>query len=201
MKSKSTFPSPRPDGLIPPGYSEDIPPAREAVFPTGLRKLKKYIYPYISQKDADHIKKDRYPYPDGYNHKQPPSPAGGGEGGNPSLWDVHAQVNVTITNKGSRVGKEVVQLYVSFPPNVPEDGAGHETSEGTKTVDFPVKVLRGFEKPELQPGESEIIGFRLTRKDLSYWSTTDQNWVMPTQGKFKIQVGNSSRNLPLVTEL
>ncbi|KAI9786306.1 MAG: hypothetical protein M1816_008047 [Peltula sp. TS41687] len=201
VKPKSAFPSPRPDGTNPPSYSDDIPSAHEAVFPAGFRKLKKYIYPYIDQKSADHIKKAKYPYPEGYDHEQPRSPAGGGEGGNPSLWDVHAQVNVTITNKGSRVGKEVVQLYLSFPPNVPEGGSAGASPAETKPVDFPVKVLRAFEKPELQPGESKSITFHLTRKDLSYWSVTDQNWVMPTQGKFKIQVGNSSRNLPLVIEL
>ena len=128
------------------------------------------------------------------------SSAGGGEGGNPSLWDVYAEVNVTLTNTGSRVGKEVVQLYLSFPPNVPTDAAAMAANDN-KALDYPVKTLRGFEKSELNPGDSKVLTFQITRKDLSFWSVTEQNWVMPTQGRFKIHVGNSSRNLVLHTEL
>lgn len=188
-------------GYDPPNFNEDVPSARDAIFPSGFRRLHKYIYPYIEQKRANSIKRGGYPYPDGYDREHAPSPAGGGEGGNPSLWDVHAEVNVTVTNTGSRVGKEVVQLYLSFPPDVPERLTDETSSHGSSNVDFPVKVLRGFEKPEVQPGESKVVTFPLTRKDLSFWSTTDQNWVMPTQGRFRIQVGNSSRNLLLATEL
>lgn len=129
-----------------------------------------------------------------------PSPAGGGEGGNPSLWDVHAEVNVTLKNIGERSGQEVVQLYVSFPADVSvaKPGDGYD---GPSAVDFPDKVLRAFEKVELQPGEEKVVTLRLTRKDLSFWSPVHQNWVMPTEGQFTIHVGNSSRNLPLVAHL
>ena len=130
----------------------------------------------------------------------PPSPAGGDEGGNPSLWDIHAEVNVTVTNTGSRTGQEVVQLYVSFPEGVPVV-PGSDTVDLSSTVHFPERVLRGFDKVELHPAEIEIITFRLTRKDLSYWSTIHQNWVMPTTGRFKIHVGHSSRNLPLAADI
>ncbi len=129
-----------------------------------------------------------------------PSPAGGGEGGNPSLWDVHAVVSVTVKNTGERSGQEVVQLYLSFPTDVPlakrSDGY-----EGPSTVDFPDRVLRAFEKVEMQPGESKVVTFHLTRKDLSFWSTFHQNWVMPTEGRFTFHVGNSSRSLPLIAHL
>lgn len=200
IKPKSKLPAPRPAGVSPPTYNDDIPSAQAAVYPAGLRRLEKYVYPYLDWKTIKNIKQLRYPYPDGYDVEQPPSAAGGGEGGNPSLWDVHAEVTTTLTNIGARAGKEVVQLYVSFPDNVPVDDSG-STAEETGMVDFPVKVLREFTKVDLQPGESEVVTFRLTRRDLSYWSVRDQNWVMPTQGKFKIQVGNSSRSLPLAAEL
>ncbi|KAH8112146.1 glycoside hydrolase superfamily [Phellopilus nigrolimitatus] len=186
-KPKSAFPSPRPDGISPPVIDETIPPAAEALYPSGFKKLRKYIYPYL-EKTTD-VKRGKYPYPDGYDVVQPLSQAGGGEGGNPSLWDVHAEVEVSLSNTGQRTGKEVVQLYVSFPENV-YDGEG-------PYMDFPLKVLRGFEKVELAAGESRNVKFELTRKDLSYWSAVHQNWVMPTQGRFRIHVGNSSRSLPL----
>ncbi len=162
------------------------------MFPPGFRRLHKFIYPYLEPKSIKDLKAPlhgahKYPIPE-----HPPSPAGGGQGGNPSLWDIHAQVNVSITNRGSHTGKEVVQLYVSFPA---------ETAVSGHAVGFPVKVLRAFYKVDLQPNESEVVTFHLTRKDLSFWSTVDQNWVMPTQGKFKLWVGNSSRHLPMSAEL
>lgn len=64
-------------------------------------------------------------------------------------------------------------------------------------TDFPVQVLRGFEKVFLQPGEESEITLELTRRDLSFWHTGQQNWVMPTDGKFVVRVGSSSRDLKL----
>ena len=191
-KPKSAFPSARPDGITPPTLDETVPPASEAVFPAGFRKLKKFIYPYINS--VSEINPGKYPYPEGYDVVQPLSQAGGGEGGNPSLWDVHAEVEFSLTNTGKRTGKDVVQLYVSFPSNV---HVGDDASRPGLYHDFPVRVLRAFDKIELAPGESKVVKLQLTRKDLSYWSVIHQNWVMPTQGRFKISVGSSSRNLPL----
>jgi beta-glucosidase len=64
-------------------------------------------------------------------------------------------------------------------------------------VDYPVKVLRGFEKVLLEKDETKSVQFNLTRRDLSYWDTFQQNWVMPTEGKITIRVGASSRDLRL----
>ncbi|KAL5520514.1 hypothetical protein ACEPAG_9738 [Sanghuangporus baumii] len=192
IKPKSSYPSPRPEGISPPTLDETIPPASEAVFPVGFRKLRKFIYPYINS--VSEIKTGKYPYPEGYDTAQSPSQAGGGEGGNPSLWDAHAEVRFNLTNMGKRTGKEVVQLYVSFPGNV---HIGDGPSPPGLYHDFPVRVLRGFDKVELAAGESKVVKLELTRKDLSYWSVVHQNWVMPTRGHFKVSVGSSSRNLPL----
>lgn len=187
-KPKSPLPSPRPAELNPPSYDNTLPDPSTALFPHGFRKLKNYIYPYISS--VKDVKPGPYPYPHGYDVAQPPSPAGGGQGGNPSLFETHALVNVTLTNTGTRTGKQVVQLYVSFPEGVVEESNGDK-------IDFPVKVLRAFDKVELRPGESREVSLHLTRKDLSYWSVVRQNWIMPVQGEFTIRVGSSSRDLPL----
>ena len=184
-KPKSGLPSPRPEGITPPTVDSTIPDPSTALFPENFRKLKKRIYPYISRlKD---IKTGRYPYPLGFQVRQPLSQAGGGEGGNPSLFEIHLTVNVTLTNTGSRKGQQVAQLYLSFPPNVVEPS----TSE---VIDFPVRVLRGFEKVELEAGESVTVSLGLTRKDLSFWSVVRQNWIMPTEGEFRVVVGRSSRD-------
>ena len=65
-------------------------------------------------------------------------------------------------------------------------------------MDFPVKVLRGFEKPYLEPDETQTVHFNLTRRDLSYWDIVRQNWVMPNEGAITIRVGSSYRDLKLV---
>lgn len=61
----------------------------------------------------------------------------------------------------------------------------------------PVKVLRGFEKVPLQPGGSQEVQFPLTRRDLSYWDISAQDWALPADGLPNVQVGWSSRDLPL----
>ena len=179
LKPKSPLPSPRLSGLDPPSYDSSIPDPSSVLYPSGFRKLKKYVYPYIS--DVDQVKKGDYPYPNGYDIRRDPSQAGGAEGGNPSLFEPHAQVEMTVKNTGPRFGSEVVQVYVSLPPG---------------DIDQPIRVLRNFTKIELQPGESVMTTITLSRKDMSYWSVTDQNWVMP-EGDYIIAVGRSSRDFLL----
>jgi beta-glucosidase len=181
VKPKSALPAPRPqDFAAPPEYDTSIPDAKEALFPAGLRKLEKYVYPYLDS--VDDIVSDPYPYPDGYDVKQPLSGAGGDEGGNPDLWETYVTVSVDITNTGTTKGQAVPQLYLGYPHS--------------DTVDFPVRVLRGFDKLLLEKGETSTVTFNLTRRDLSYWDVTAQNWVMIVDGEYKFMVGQSSRDLP-----
>ncbi|OCT54857.1 putative beta-glucosidase E [Cladophialophora carrionii] len=188
LKSKSPLPAARPPSSItPPSLDEEIPSIDGALMPKGFTKLRKFVYPYISSKDS--VKTGRYPYPDGYDAGQKPSPAGGGEGGNPALFEEYVQVQIRVANTGRRKGHTVVQLYVSFPPSVREPSTG-------EVIDTPVRVLRNFTKIELEAGSEEVVTLGLTRKDLSYWSVVQQNWVMP-DGPFTLAVGKSSRDLVL----
>ncbi|KAH8596964.1 glycosyl hydrolase family 3 N terminal domain-containing protein [Bisporella sp. PMI_857] len=102
-------------------------------------------------------------------------------GGNPDLWDPVLQVTTSVTNSGNVAGATVPQLYVSFPPRSVPPGT-------------PVKVLRGFEKVRLGAGHSQKVTFQVLRRDLSYWNTTSQTWVIP-QGNFVFRVGFSSRDI------
>ncbi|QKD61980.2 glycoside hydrolase superfamily [Fusarium oxysporum Fo47] len=100
------------------------------------------------------------------------------EGGRSDLWDVVATVTANVSNTGSIDGKEVAQLYVG----VPGDG--------------PVRQLRGFTKPAIKAGETATVTFELTRRDLSVWDVSAQEWQLQ-QGDYAIFVGRSSRDLPL----
>ncbi|KAI9876767.1 MAG: hypothetical protein M1823_007216, partial [Watsoniomyces obsoletus] len=78
VRPKSSLPDARPSSLEAPSYDSSIPDPVSALFPAGIRKLKKYVYPYIS--DVNQVKEGSYPYPDGYGVHQEPSQAGGAEG-------------------------------------------------------------------------------------------------------------------------
>lgn len=87
------------------------------------------------------------------------------------------KVTVTATNTGARAGKTVVQLYVGDPES---------------TVLRPVRELKGFEKVELQPGESKDVTFLLDKRAFAYWNEELHDWHVET-GEFVIELGQSSR--------
>lgn len=90
-------------------------------------------------------------------------------------------VSVEVTNTGSRVGKEVVQLYVA---------------DKESTVMRPVKELRDFAKVELQPGETKTVTFTLGKRAFAYYSTQIHDWHVES-GEFTVMIGKSSRNIVL----
>ena len=91
-------------------------------------------------------------------------------------------VSVDVTNTGDRAGKEVVQLYV-----LPKTK--------TDSVQRPVQELRGFEKVELQPGETKTVTFTLHGSSaFAYYCTQKKRWVVET-GAYQLAAGNSSDNL------
>ncbi|KAK0754616.1 glycoside hydrolase superfamily [Schizothecium vesticola] len=103
-------------------------------------------------------------------------------GGQVDLWDVLVRVEAEVKNTGGREGAEVAQLYVGIPV------------EGQ-----PARQLRGFDKVVVGNGTAagEKVRFELTRRDLSVWDVVAQRWRLP-RGEFKIEVGGSSRDLPLM---
>ncbi|KAL4896115.1 putative beta-glucosidase F [Aspergillus ambiguus] len=170
----------RPKGST-PEYSTAIPPAAEAAWPENFNRIWRYIYPYLDNPEGARANSSqKYPYPDGYSTTQKPGPrAGGGEGGNPALFDVAYSVQVRVTNTGSRKGRAVAQLYVELP-----DSLG---------LDTPSRQLRQFEKTQiLAPGESQVLTMDITRKDLSVWDVVTQDWKAPVHGEgVKMWIGES----------
>lgn len=101
-------------------------------------------------------------------------------GGQTDLWDVLVIVTADVRNVGQRDGAEAAQLYLGIPV------------EGQ-----PVRQLRGFEKAVVNASVTRSVKFELTRRDLSVWDVVRQKWKL-ARGEYKVEVGGSSRDLPLV---
>jgi beta-glucosidase len=85
-------------------------------------------------------------------------------------------VLVEVQNTGNRAGDEVVQLYI-------HQRAGRASR--------PVRLLKGFERVALLPGEKKTVRFALTEDELSYWSAADHKRVHDA-GDFDVWVGEDS---------
>lgn len=89
--------------------------------------------------------------------------------------DYAQEVNVEVTNTGSRAGTEVVQLYLR---------------DDTASVTRPVRELRGFQRVDLQPGESKTVRFTLGEEDLALYDAQMRRVVEP--GTFTVFTGGDS---------
>ena len=91
-------------------------------------------------------------------------------------------VMVDIRNTGQRSGDEVVQLYIR---------------DETASVTQPVKLLKGFKRITLQPGEQTTLVFKLEPAAFTIWNRNREELVEP--GKFTIMTGPNSVDLEMVT--
>ena len=82
------------------------------------------------------------------------------------------KVSVKVTNTGNRTGKEAVLLY---------------SSDLVASLIPDVKRLRGFEKIELQPGESKVVTFELPAEELAFVGG-DGKWRLE-KGDFRLACG------------
>lgn len=81
------------------------------------------------------------------------------------------EISVDITNSGDRTGKDVVQLYVS---------------DLVASITPAVRRLRGFEKVELDAGETQTVTFTISPDDLSFVGKNNKR--ITEEGDFVIQV-------------
>jgi beta-glucosidase len=86
-----------------------------------------------------------------------------------------ATIKVNVKNSGNRHGKEVVELFIS-------------DLQASFTPD--VKRLRGFEKIDIQPGESKTVTFRIPMKQLAFVNPNNKKQL--EEGEFKVQVADQS---------
>jgi beta-glucosidase len=75
-------------------------------------------------------------------------------------------VSAVITNTGTRAGEEIVQCYVRL--------------QGT-SVALPVRVLSGFQRISLSPGEKKELMFELGPEAFAFWNDQNKFVVEPAR--------------------
>lgn len=91
------------------------------------------------------------------------------------------KVTLSVTNTGSKEGREIVQLYVTQP-----------TVEGLMQ---PARELKAFAKTRaLKPGESEEVTLECTKEALSYYNEQTHQWTLPSC-EYKLLIGASSLDI------
>lgn len=100
----------------------------------------------------------------------------------PEIQHPEGEIHIScdITNTGSRSGDEVAQLYIN---------------DCISSVTTYVKVLRGFERIHLEPGETKTVSFSLAPQDLSIWDLNMNFTLEP--GMFEVMIGASSEDIRL----
>lgn len=91
--------------------------------------------------------------------------------------DGELQVEVEVTNRGMMAGAETAQLYIT---------------DTVSSVTRPEKMLKGFRKVFLQPGETQTVAFTVGREQLEFVSANLTRIV--EEGEFKVMVGPHSES-------
>jgi beta-glucosidase len=91
-----------------------------------------------------------------------------------------SQVTFEVKNTGARAGAEIAEVYATLP-----QAAGE-----------PFKRLVAFKKISLAPGESKTVALDLNPHYLSIFNEAKNGWEL-VAGEYAVQVGGSSRDLPL----
>ncbi|MDO4298618.1 MAG: glycoside hydrolase family 3 C-terminal domain-containing protein [Lachnospiraceae bacterium] len=87
-----------------------------------------------------------------------------------------------VKNTGAVAGTEVVQMYVGF---------------GNSKVDRPVKILRGFTRVELQPGEEKEVTITCPVEKLAYYNAYTRQMEVEAM-EYEMYIGTSSADKDLL---
>jgi beta-glucosidase len=82
---------------------------------------------------------------------------------------------VDVKNTGTRVGDDVVQLYIHDP---------------VASISQPVRRLRGFQRVTLDPGQQKTVSFRLDASDVGFYDNAGKFVV--ESGTIDVYAGDSS---------
>lgn len=98
----------------------------------------------------------------------------------------YVEVKVDVKNTGTRVGKEIVEIYVTAPKG---------------KVEKPAQELKAFAKTHaLKPGETETLTMQIKKEDLASFNEKASSWIVDA-GKYAFKVAASSRDIKKVLYL
>jgi beta-glucosidase len=89
------------------------------------------------------------------------------------------QASIAVTNAGDCTADEVVQLYIGFP---------------NRDAERPQKLLKGFERVTLKPGETRVVTFAVPLDQLLWRDPSTHQW-REERGEYKVFIGGSSEQL------
>jgi beta-glucosidase len=92
------------------------------------------------------------------------------------------EAQVSVSNLGAIAADEVVQLYVGFPG---------------QAVERPKKLLRGFKRVRLKPGETGTVLFNVPFETLKWYDPSTRTWRLEA-GAHVVYAGGSSREQDLL---
>lgn len=92
------------------------------------------------------------------------------------------EVTLTVKNTGTVAGKEIVQVYMRSP------------AAADPALNRPAKQLKGFEKVELDAGESKTVTIRLDVSDWYFWDEEAEKEVFD-KGTYTLEIGASSQDI------
>jgi len=100
----------------------------------------------------------------------------------PNTQDINGNIQITfkVTNTGTLDGDEVSQLYI------------RDVLSSVTTYE---KVLRGFDRIRLHPGETKTVSFTIVPDDLKLYNRQMQYVLEP--GDFNVMIGASSQDIRL----
>lgn len=88
-------------------------------------------------------------------------------------------VQVTVHNRGSRAGNDVVQVY---------------TSLAQSCVERPARELKGYQKVWVEAGQQKTIHLTIPRSRFTVWN--NHAWRLEA-GEYRVEIGHSAMNCPL----
>ncbi len=92
-------------------------------------------------------------------------------------------VSCAVTNTGTVIGEEIVQVYVAPPIG---------------GVYRPVRELRGFAKITISPGETKQVHVPFDEHTFAYYDVATHDWLTET-GDYMVEIGASVRDIRLTT--
>ncbi len=96
--------------------------------------------------------------------------------------DGEVSASCKVKNTGAMAGTEVVQMYVGF---------------SNSKVDRPVKLLRGFARVELQPGEEKEVTIACPAEKLAYYNAYTRQMEIEKM-KYEVYIGTSAAEKDLL---